>query len=506
MKKRLFIKNAMILTSTSLIIRGIGILFRIYLAARIGAQGMGLYQMVISLFTLAGAAGSGLPTTVTGQLSAMPNDRSRLRPLFFGVALSALALGLSALTFFTLAPQISTHLLSDARTALSLRILTLCLPFMGVSMCIKGYFIAQNKTGTPSSAQLFEQLVRIAVIVAALKLLGDAGLEKLCAAVILGDSAAEVASFFFMLTALYLDARRRPRSSGAKYSRREMLQTSLPVTGSRYLTTALRAAENIIIPICLAAYSDSSQEAIARFGMLKGMAIPLLFFPASFLGALSTLLLPEVARNYRTGNLSGVRTCVGGAMRTTLFAAMPIMGVFLTFGREISRLIYQSEGVGLIVVTLAPIVPFMYLECVCDGILKGLTQQGHSLLYNVIDSVLRLAAIWLLVPRYGLEGFLGIMIFSNILTSSLNIHRLLAVSQLRLPLGRFVFLPLGLTAAACAVGRLIAHGCTGVPYGFFLGIGATAAVYLAGSAILRQGESEAGRSNRSQRQNACRRC
>lgn len=469
----------MILTLTSLVIRGIGILFRIYLAARVGAEGMGLYQMVISLYTLASAAGSGLPTTVTGQLSAMPDDRSRLRPLFFGVVMSALALGLSGLAFFTFAEPISTHLLSDPRTALSLRILTVSLPFMGMSMCIKGYFIARNKTGIPSSAQFFEQIVRIAVIVAALWWLGDADLEKLCAAVILGDSMAEIASFFFMLTALLLDARRRPRSSGTKFSRREMLKISLPVTGSRYLTTALRAAENIIIPMCLTAYSASSQEAIARFGMLKGMAIPLLFFPASFLGALSTLLLPEVSRHYRAGNLAGVRACVSSAMRTTLFAAMPIMGVFLTFGREISQLIYQSEGVGLIVVTLAPIVPFMYLECVCDGILKGLTQQAHSLLYNVIDSVIRMAAIWVLVPRFGMEGFLGIMIFSNILTSTLNIRCLLRASRMHIAFGQWVFVPLGLTAAACATGKLVAGCFGGAEYGFIFGIVAAGAGYLA---------------------------
>lgn len=462
---------------TSLIIRGIGILFRIYMAAKIGAEGMGLYQMVFSVYTLAAAAGSGLPAAITGKLSAMPDDRSRMRPLFFSMGMAALTLGISAAVFFFSSDMVSISLLADGRTALSIKILCVSLPFMGMSACIKGYFIAENKTGTPSAAQLFEQLVRIAVIAVLLVKVQGMGLEYACAAVIFGDSMAEIFSFLFMFTALMINRRKKAAASAPGFSRREIIKASAPITGSRYLTTALRSAENIIIPLCLAAFSSSSQEAVARFGMLKGMAIPLLFFPASFLGALSTLLLPEVSQSYAAGRLANVRRLVGGAIGTTLFAAIPIMGVFLVFGRQLSQLIYASDGVGFIVVTLAPIVPFMYLESVCDGILKGMTQQAHSLLYNIIDSVIRIAAIYILVPRYGMEAFLGIMIFSNILTSSLNIRRLLKVSGMSIPIRKYIILPLVITAAACLAGKA-AEQLLGGGLLFIGGIAVTAAVYM----------------------------
>ena len=478
MKNKLFLKNAATLTLTSFIIRGIGILFRIYMAAQLGAEGMGLYQLVFSIYTLAAAAGSGLPAAVTARISATPDNRSRFRPLLFAMLSSAGVLSLSGIAFFLGADTVSTLLIADPRTALSLKILCFSLPFMGMSACMRGYFIAEHNTVIPSAAQIFEQLVRIGVIVSMLTFFGSADLETACAAVLFGDSVAEFCSFLFFLVAMSVSIHKKPAGGRLSPYRREMVAASAPITGSRYLSTLLHSAENMIIPACLAAGLATSEAAVSEFGMLKGMAMPLLFFPASFLGALSTLLLPEISEATATGNRQKVKSAAAGAIGITLIASIPIMAVFWTFGKDIALLVYGSEGVGKIMVALAPIVPFMYLESVCDGILKGLTQQKHSLLYNMIDSSARIAAIFLFVPKYGMTGFLWIMIFSNIFTSSMNIRRLLKVAGLRLPLFRFVFLPLGLAGTGVLLSRLL---CRPLPAGWIaLGgqIAVTAAVYF----------------------------
>ena len=455
MKNKLFLKNAMILTGTSFLLRAIGIFFRIYMATKMGPEGMGLYQLIFSIYVLAAAAGSGLPAAVMSKLSAMPNDRGRLRPLFFAIGASAFVLSISGLIFFLSADTIAISLLSDARCGLALKILCFSLPFMGMSACIRGYFLSEHKTGIPSSAQVFEQIVRIAMFLFLLTRFANAGIEYALAAVILGDSVAEAASFLFYAVCLGVSAGKKPKSSEKWRGRRSMIGISAPVTGSRYISTLLHSAENIIIPGCLAATVMSNEIAVGQFGMLKGMAIPLLFFPASFLTALSTLLHPEISNAQSEGNKNAIRSRAAGAIGITLLASILIMAVFWLFGRELSHIIYKSDGVGWIIVVLAPIVPFMYLESVCDGILKGLTQQKHSFIYNMIDSVLRITAIFLIVPRFGMAGFLGIMIFSNIFTSSMNIRRLLKVAELKLPIFRFIILPVICAAAACVVGWLL---------------------------------------------------
>ncbi|MBR5011655.1 MAG: oligosaccharide flippase family protein, partial [Clostridia bacterium] len=66
MKKVIFIKNALVLTITSLILRLLGVFFKIWLAKRIGSEGIGLYQLVFSFYVLVATfATGGISTAVT---------------------------------------------------------------------------------------------------------------------------------------------------------------------------------------------------------------------------------------------------------------------------------------------------------------------------------------------------------------------------------------------------------------------------------------------------------
>ena len=64
-----------------------------------------------------------------------------------------------------------------------------------------------------------------------------------------------------------------------------------------------------------------------------------------------------------------------------------------------------------------------------DGVLKGLGEQLATFYYSLADSIFRIAAIWLLLPCYGMAAFLGIMITSNLFTFTLNLTRMLHCIQ-----------------------------------------------------------------------------
>ena len=87
-----------------------------------------------------------------------------------------------------------------------------------------------------------------------------------------------------------------------------------------------------------------------------------------------------------------------------------------------------------------------------DGILKGLNEQLSTFRYSVVDSVVRIVLIALLAPHFGMKGFLFVMLVSNLLTSLLNLHRLLDVTGMHIHWGKWVLGPLlcfGLAGGAC---------------------------------------------------------
>ena len=258
----------------------------------------------------------------------------------------------------------------------------------------------------------------------------------------------------------------------------KLLNIAVPITAGRYIHTLLRTVENLIIPLRLSVFSNDKTKSLEQFGMIKGMAIPLLFFPASFLTAFSTLMIPEISEAMAAGRLSTVRRVTDKSISITAQAATLIGGIFFVCGGDIASLLYNSTDTGILIRSLAPLVPFMYLESVCDGILKGLDQQKHSFYYGIIDSGSRIILIWFIVAARGMQGFLLIMVYSNLLTSLLNLRRLLKVTKTRTKTLRWIIFPTVFIVLSCALGLLATQAIDGTILRIAVGGGITATVYL----------------------------
>ena len=189
----------------------------------------------------------------------------------------------------------------------------------------------------------------------------------------------------------------------------------------------------------------SSADALSVFGVIKGMALPLIFFPASFLSALSTLLIPEMSEAAARNQTYKVKYTVSRSIGITLITALPIAVIFFYAGRELGGIFYHDPDSGEMIKLLAPIIPLMYLDSVCDGLLKGLDQQVFIFRSSMTDSAIRLGLIMISLPRFGMIGFIGIMYLSNAFTCILNLCRLIKISGAEFSLFRRVVFP-GVTA------------------------------------------------------------
>lgn len=462
MRKTVFIKNALILTVTGLILRFAGILFKVWLASVIGSEGIGLYQLIFSVYVLASTfATSGISTAVTRLIAeelAMGSREGTLKILRRAVLITLIVAFFSAALLFFGSDFIAIQLLSDPRAAHAIRILPLSLPFMGISSCIKGYFIARRKVSPNAFCQILEQGVRIGLIFVLVKRFIKKGIAAACSAVMLGDVISESVSFLVIFLIYRLDLKKISlpdkghRSFGIV---KKILHIALPITSGRYLNSLLRTGENILVPKSLSKYPLSSASALSQFGMIKGMALPLLFFPSALLNAVSTLLIPEMSEASAKNQKGLVRFAASNILKLTALTSFIFAAVFLVAGEEIGFLIYKDKQVGFLLKALSPIVPLMYLDSVCDGILKGLDQQVWTFRTSISDSAIRILLIIFILPRFGLMGFIGIMYFSNLLTCILNVGRLLKVSGAKLKLFAEVLVPIGLSMALSGLARAL---------------------------------------------------
>ena len=457
MNKQTFYKNTAVMTVTSLLLRLLGIVFRIFISNRVGAEGMGLYQLVFSVYILGATFATGGLTTAVTCLAAERMTRSdgrgvcRLMRLSF---LLCLGVGVaSALLLYVGAPLIGGWM-GDLRAVPAVAASGVALPFIGVSACIKGYFMARRKAWPPCLSQIVEQSVRIGGILWMLSTLWDGSLAQACLIIIVGDALSETVACAYLLLAYRRDGKQLTHSTHLPPQKalKPLLHIALPLTAGRYLTTALRTVENFLVPACLTLYTHSDALSLAQFGAVKGMALPLIFFPSALLMTLSGLLIPELSDAHALGQRRQVTRLVERTLHVTLLGSILVGGVFTALGRQLGDLLYRDSLVGLLLQILGPLTPVMYLDSVVSGMLKGLNQQVHSLWFAVADSAVRIGLIYLLLPRFGLTGFLYVMLVSNLLTATLSTARLLTVSRTPMNWGRWVIRPFFAAAVAgCCV-------------------------------------------------------
>lgn len=464
MARQSYLKNAAVLTAASLLLRLAGMWFRAYLAGALGEEGVGLYELVLafySVFITLATSGVSVAATclLTGEMAKGPAQARGMLRLLLGVAVG---LGsAAALAQFFLAGPAAAWWLGDARAAQAIRAAAPSLPFMAMAAVLRGFFLARRRVEPNALSQLAEQAFRIGVVVTVLTRTRGQDLALRCAVVLAGSAASELLSLLLMMlfyrrerTAAFGTAPAR-RSSGAG---RRLWEVLWPVEGSRCLASGLRTAENMLVPACLALYladQGGRAAALAQYGALKGMALPLLFFPFGLLNTLATLLIPEITEAHVRGRRAQLERLLDRMLSITMFASVLAGAAFWLWGRPLAMALYQSEEAGRYLLALAPVMPLMYLESMVDGALKGLGEQKASFRYTVWDSVLRIVGVILLLPRMGMGGFLLVMIASNTYTCAMNLLRLLQVTGLRVRLWGWLGAPLAAAVPAALLGQWV---------------------------------------------------
>ena len=424
-RKRKFFLNAAVLTVSSVLLRVLGLWFRSVITAHIGASGMGLYQLIFSVFYLgvtACTSGFGLAMT---RLAAEGKASHGCVRRCLGLALVLSAAALSALFFG--AGFISEHFIRSPLAAQPLRILALGLPFIACCASLKGCFFARRNTVVPVLGEFWEEGVTIGV---SLLLLDRSSLPPL-ESLMIGSTLGEVASVLFIVPAFLADVRRHGLAAESPGVTRQIVHIAGPMLAGSFLRSSLSGAENLLIPAGLRKNGADSVAALAQYGVVQGMVMPILYFPMSLISSAAMLLIPEIAESTAGKDERSVQRSAEYAFRCTLLFGFPAAAVFLVFAEELGTVFFGSAQAAQILRIMAPLAPLMYVDNVVDNLLKGLDQQMFSLKLNLCDSVMRVALIAFLVPRFGIRAYLVILFASEIFNASLSIGRLLKFAKLK---------------------------------------------------------------------------
>ena len=435
-RKRL-IMNTALLTGSSLAMSAISMAFQVWLAGRIGSAGIGLYQLVLSVaFLCTTFAVSGIRFAATRLVSeelgherswsvAAAMRRCFAYSLFFG--LSAMAV------LFSFAEPVGFLWIGDARTVKSLKLIAFSMPFLSLSSVMSGYFTACGRVWKPTVVHLGEQRITIGFVAYFLAHSPAGDIEKNCAAVMLGNVCGDVISFVCMLL-FYLTDRHSVRDYSAQKLKltSRMLKVALPLAVSAYARSALSTLEHLLVPRGLKAAGFSADRALSGYGVIQGMVLPIVSFPACILMALAELIIPELTEAQVRGNDGDISKTGSSLIKKGLGYSSAVALVLFVCADKLGVRIYSSPEAGDYLRLLAPLIPIMYTDMVADGCLKGLGQQLWCMGINLLDALLGVLLVWQVLPVFALKGYICIIYFNECLNFALSIMRLRKVTNIRL--------------------------------------------------------------------------
>ena len=489
--KRQYLLNALLLTAVTLLMRTVTVSFNVYVSNRVGAEAMGLLSLVSGVYGFAvtlATSGIHLATvrTVAERLERSGGAENR-RCLLACLSYAACFGTLATVLLFTFAAPIGIHLLRDVRTVRALRMLAFTLLPIALTAVLNGYFTAVRRAWKNAVAQVAEQGVKIMFTGYLLMVVAPKTVEGSMLAILMGGAVSESLSLLLNIVLYVVDKRHFRTENAAKKAllSSEKIRVSaiaLPVAISAYMRSGLLAIEHILIPRGLSAYGAGNSAALAAYGSLHSMALPVVLYPAAILSSFASLLIPEMTEQQSARNAVEIRYIAGRTYQMTLLFSVGVAGIMLFLSGELGTVLYDSTEVAGFIRALAPLIPIMYLDTATDAMLKGLGQQVYSMNVNIFDALVSVISVAILVPKMGIMGYLVTIYITEILNAALSMTRLLRISGLRPNITTLLIRPLLSAIGATSLTRLFfgfcPFGLNGTAFGLALHISVAALLYI----------------------------
>ncbi len=431
-KSKKLIFNTLLLTVSSFIMQTVAVSFNVYLTNKIGSAGIGLFQLTMSVYSMAITFACGGIRLASTRLTVntLSGDCQTARKTIKLCIKYGLCTGTGiAIILFLFSTQISGSWLGDLRAASSLKILSACLPFVAMSAAINGYYTAVRTIYKYAVIQAVEQAVKIAVVIFVLNRVAARGLEYACIAIVFGMCMSEIFSYScsFVLCFRSKTAKRLPCRENS--SLKELVRIALPDAVGAGARSVLLTIEHLLIPKGFQKAGSSAAQAMSIYGVIHGMVFPILLYPSAILTSLSGLLIPEIAECSVRGQKQQVARIIENVISLTLMYSVGVAGVMYTFADIFSVAIYKTPDAAQYIQLLSPLIPIMYLDMGVDGMLKGLDQQVYSMRVNIMDSAICVVLVYFLLPRYAVKGYIFILFASEIINFYMSMRRLMVITE-----------------------------------------------------------------------------
>lgn len=421
---------------SSLILQIVRLWFNIYVSNKISTESLGVFSLIMATYMFGiTLASSGINISCIRLVSeelALKSCGGVVQSSKKCIKISILISIIASLIFYLLSNIISKYVFQQKVGPMIIYLICIALPLISVSSAINGYFTAVRRAYKNVICQFLEQISKVILTIILFNYFSNGSLENACLLLILSDVFSEFICFFCSTILYIMDINHhfsRIKTMSDKNFIYRICRILFPVALTSYIKSALSTIKQLLIPSSLQKSGKNSADSFSEYGIISGMAMPIIMFPSTFLVGVANLLIPEFSRYYVKEDYRKIKMYTDKLLIGSFFFSILLSFIFYHCANQLGILIYHNNRVGNYIKLFSLLIPFIYVDIIIDNILKGLDAQANVVIINVIDLFVTSIFIFLFVPLLGVNGYIISIFISEILNLILSLKKLLKLQK-----------------------------------------------------------------------------
>ena len=413
MRKSKFIKSTIILLIGGFLTKVLGMFLKIILTRNIGTKTLGLYMLIMPTFNLfITLSQGGFPVSISKLVS---EDKGNNKKIVFSSVFMSLILTLFLMIILIFTSPFIASMLHNKLLKTPILCIGLTLPFISISSIIRGYFFGKENMIPHVVSNTFEQILRIIIYMLILPIIIKYGeiftINFIILTNILSETSSILILYFFLPKKIKINKEYiKPDFEVMK----DVLNISIPTTGSRVIGTIGYFFEPIILTTFLLKNGYSNNYITYEYGILTGYVMPLLLMPSFFSMAISQATIPVISNGYANNKIDYIKRKIKQSLSISFIIGLLFTIILIIFPDMCMKLIYDTyEGVNYIRI-LSPFFLLFYIQGPLVAVMQALNKAKDAFTSTLIGIIIKTILMIIL-------SYLHIGIYTLIVPTIVNI-------------------------------------------------------------------------------------
>ncbi len=419
-KNNKLISGVLILTLSNMLVKVIGLIFKIPLTNIIGDEGMGYFNAAYSIYSwfyLLSTAGLPVAVSILVADCRAKGKAKEIKTIFRVTLLMFILIGLAGMSIMMGGSKIFARAIGAEPAYLSIMAIAPTLFFICISSAIRGYFQGCQNMIPTAFSQVIEAVGKLAVgiLLALYSMSRGFDLPTTAAYTIFGLVVGTAASMLFLTVAKILHNIREPkgipepdylpRTTGGICA--ELLKISIPIALSASVMQLTNLIDSMIVINRLKSIGYVEQVAVTLYGNYTALVVPMFNLPPALIYPISIAVVPLISTKIAKDGVGTARDVIRRTLKVTAMIIIPCALGLSAMAEPILKMFFKASSAEM----AAPLLSLLAISSVFVGILSVtnaiLQATGHErqpIVSMLIGALVKLTASWLLIGALDMYG------------------------------------------------------------------------------------------------------